>query len=512
MSNELKVAMRHSLKTLLEKGICSHREIARLLGLDRKTVDRYARLWAENGPQVPLGLEAQNGPEVPPGTGGQNGPQVPPGILGSRSRCRSYHDLIERKVSVELTARRIYQDLVFDHGFTGAYDSVKRYVRHLRGGTELPCRRMEVEPGWEAQLDFGRGGILEENGRRRTLWCFRIVLSNSRAAYSECVLRQGTDELLSVLEHAFAYFGGVPKTLVPDNLKAAVLHADWFDPELNPKLVSFCEHYGTVVLPTRPYKPEHKGKVESSIKYVKGALRGRVFKGMTEVNAYLGWWEEHVADTRIHGTTKQQVKQAFAEERGHLMALPRDRFANFQEGRRVVQRDGHVEVAKSYYSVPYEYYRRQVWVRWDANLVRVFNDRFEQIALHARKEPGRFSTCDEHIPERKRSSLEKGDDYLVGKAARLGVGCEAWAKALLKRRGIRGLRVLQGLLSLKRRYEAEAIDSACATALEHGLFRLKDLRTLIGRGQVQAQFEFMEVHPLIRNLDYYGNLINHEEA
>ena len=116
------------------------------------------------------------------------------------------------------------------------------------------------------------------------------------------------------MENAFAHFGGVPKTLVIDNLKAAVAHPDWFDPELTPKVQSFCRHYGTVILPTKPYMPRHKGKVEAGVKYVKNnALKARVFTSLEEQNRFLADWERTVADTRIHGTTKQQVGKVFDE-------------------------------------------------------------------------------------------------------------------------------------------------------------------------------------------------------
>jgi transposase len=125
---------------------------------------------------------------------------------------------------------------------------------------------------------------------------FRIVLSHSRKGYSEAVWRQSTEAFLAALENAFQHFGGVPKTLVIDNLKAAVQRGDWYDPELHPKLQSFAEHYGTVFLPTRPYTPEHKGKVESGVKYVKrNALAGRVFSSLEEQNVFLAEWEQHVA-------------------------------------------------------------------------------------------------------------------------------------------------------------------------------------------------------------------------
>src|SRR5205807_1644755 len=119
-------------------------------------------------------------------------------------------------------------------------------------------------------------------------------------------------------------------------------------------------------MPTRPYTPRHKGKVERGVDYVQeNALKGRRFTSLEEQNRFLREWEQTVADTRIHGTTRQQVGRLFREvERAALGRLPADRFPCFREGRRKVQRDGHVEVDKAYYSVPPEYLGRPVWVRW----------------------------------------------------------------------------------------------------------------------------------------------------
>jgi len=126
------------------------------------------------------------------------------------------------------------------------------------------------------------------NGKRKRSHVFRIVLSCSRKAYSETVFHQTTDNFLRCLENAFWYFGGVPQTIVIDNLKAAVSKADRYDPEIVPKLQSFCAHYGTAILPAKPYMPRHKGKVENSIKYVKSnARKGRQFHSRNEQNDYL---------------------------------------------------------------------------------------------------------------------------------------------------------------------------------------------------------------------------------
>jgi transposase len=415
--------------------------------------------------------------------------------------------VIVAKLEQGLTAQRIWQDLMAEQGLTAKYPSVRRFVAKLRGVRELPARRMEVLPGEEAQVDFGTGAwVVDANGKRRRPWVFRIVLSHSRKAYSEVVWRQTTEAFLAALENAFQHFGGVPKTLVIDNLKAAVQKADWYDPEIHPRLQSFAAHYGTVFLPTKPYTPQHKGKVEGGVKYVKSnALAGRTFGSLDEQNAFLLDWERSVADTRIHGTTKRQVRTQFEEiERETLLPLPVDRFPFFHEARRAVHRDGHVEVDKAYYSVPPEYVTRRVWVRWDARLVRIFNDRWEQLAVHAKAEPGGFRTSQNHIPKEKVSAVERGTDALLRQVAAIGEGVRQWAAAMTQARGVEGVRVLVGLKALAAKHDPAALNDACTAALSHGAWRLRTIRHLLQRRTPQRQFDFLEEHPVIRPLSDYS--------
>ena len=315
------------------------------------------------------------------------------GSAGRRSECEPFRAQIIAGVEGGLSAQRIWQDLTGEQGCSVSYESVKRFVRRLRAARPLPFRRMECAPGEEAQVDFGVGAaVILPDGetlpagaktRRRQTHVFRIVLSHSRKAYSEVVYRQTTDAFIQCLENAFHHFGGVPKTLVIDNLKAAVSQADWFDPNLNPKVQAFAAHYGTVILPTKPYTPRHKGKIERGIGYVKGnALKGRTFASLPAQNLYLQEWEQAVADTRIHGTTRKQVGKVFEEvERAALLPLPLERFPCFQEAQRVVSRDAHVAVDKAFYSVPPEHLGRTVWARWDARMVRIFDQQMRPIAV-----------------------------------------------------------------------------------------------------------------------------------
>ena len=246
MANELKVAKVLSIKALHSQG-WSQRRIARELGVNRSTVARQLK-------------EASQGAQSPPGPDNPKQAKAP---TGSRSLCDPFRVVVLAKIEQGLSAQRIFQDLVTEHGFVGKYHSVQRFVAKLSQSRPLPFRRIEVAPGEEAQVDFGTGApIINADGSRRRTHVLRVVLSHSRKGYSESVYRQTTDNFIECLENAFRHFGGVPKTLVPDNLKAAVLKSDWYDPELNPKLRSFCEHYGTVLLPTKPRTPRHKGKVE----------------------------------------------------------------------------------------------------------------------------------------------------------------------------------------------------------------------------------------------------------
>jgi hypothetical protein len=337
------------------------------------------------------------------------------------------------------------------------------------------------------------------------------VLSHSRKGYSEAVYRQTTDDFLRCLENAFRHFGGVPRRLILDNLKAAVKKADWFDPEINPKVRSFAEHYGTVFLPTRPYTPRHKGKVERGVDYVQeNALRGRSFAALEEQNRFLLDWELTVADTRVHGTTRRHVGKHFAEvERAALLPLPLEPFPSFHEARRTVHRDGHIEVDHAYYSVPPEYLARGVWVRWDARLVRIFNDRLEPLAVHVKQEPGRFRTKQSHIAAEKISGVERGAAWQLARVRRIGPKSACWAEEVVTARGVEAVRVLIGLSSLAGRHPAVAIERACEIASSYGAYHLRTVRALIKRdAPTQEMMSFMSEHPMIRPLSDYGQFVH----
>jgi len=236
MANQLKMAVIHAILTLHGLG-WSQRQIASKLGIDRETVARYVHSPpAEANPAMnPIpGLdsvaEAISGSK--PATNPISGSEATEPTSGGRSsgpesRCEPFRAVIEAKLEQGLTGQRIYQDLMTECGFAASYSSVRRFLQRLDRSRPLPFRRLEVLPGEQAQVDFGTGApIVRADGTRRRPHVFRVVLSFSRRAYSEAVYHQTTENFLRCLENAFWYFGGVPQTIVIDNLKAAVNRAD----------------------------------------------------------------------------------------------------------------------------------------------------------------------------------------------------------------------------------------------------------------------------------------------
>ena len=176
---------------------------------------------------------------------------------------------------------------------------------------------------------------------------------------------------------------------------------------------------------------------------------------------------------------------------------------------RRVSRAGHIEVKRSFHSAAPEYLGCEVWVRWNSQVVRILNHRFEQVAIHCRQEPGKFSTLGEHLADAKISGVERGAAYLLGKVRLLGPFSLRWAEAALSEHGVRGMRIVQGLLALSRNYESAAIEAACDVAWRSRAFRSRIVKNLLKRQTAAAQqtLEFIETHPVIRPLAEYREFI-----
>ncbi len=244
----------------------------------------------------------------------------------STSVCEPFRDAIELSLSRDRNAMAIWQDLVSESGFRGGYQTVKRFVRKLRGNRPLQPRAVIVTaPGEEAQVDYGTGPMVRDpqTGKYRRTRLFVLTLGYSRKAVRLLSFRSSSRIWAELHEKAFRRLGGSTRVVVLDNLREGVLVPDIYDPTLNPLYRDVLAHYGAVALPCRIKDPDRKGKVESAVGHTqKTPLKGKRFESLEEAQAYLDRWETSCADTRIHGTTKRQVAAMFAEEKSSLLPAP----------------------------------------------------------------------------------------------------------------------------------------------------------------------------------------------
>jgi transposase len=516
MPNYLKMPKKSQVLALLELG-WSYRRIETETGVRRETVSRYDRTRQPNAAKTFPGSDASppvDSPGLEPGddsnaakTFAGSNPKPAKPFAGSRPRPRFaaavYRTVITEKLDAGLSLQRIWQDLVEEYGYGASYESVKRFVR-----TIAPRRRavgvFHCAPGAEAQVDFFRGAPTLEarTGEWRRPWVFRMTLGHSRHGYEEAVWDQKLATFLRLHERAFRDLGGVPMVVRHDNLKAAVVRACFYDPDSHDVYLAFATHWGFTPLPTQPRTPQENGKQERSGGYVKdNALKGRRFDSLDAQNAFLRHWNRTIARLRIHGTTRRQVWTHFVEaEQTALQPLATDAFPYFASGERTVHTDGHVEVGAAFYPVPLALLGQKVRVRWDAHLVRVFSDE-TLVAVHARVRDGLYAPRAGEAEASTRQQVFV--DRLVGQCERVGPALKQWADAALAARGVRAIRLIQGVLSLTRKHPRERVLVAIAEAHARQHFRYQTIRQLVERTPARPAPALRSTDPAIRPMTQY---------
>jgi transposase len=432
---------------------------------------------------------------------------VPP---PSASICAVHRDAIELGLSRGRNAMAIWQDLVDTRGFTGGYQSVKRFVRKLVGGTSHEaCAVIETAPGEEAQVDYGTGPMVRDphSGKYRRMRLFVLTLGYSRKSVRLLVFQSSTQTWAELHEKAFRRLGGCTRVVVLDNLGEGVLKPDVYDPTINPVYADMLQHYGVVAMPCRVRDPDRKGKVESGVGHAQMTpLKGMRFESPEEAQTYLDHWETRWADTRIHGTTKRQVAAMFAEERPALLPLPVEPFRYYEFGERTVHLDGCVEVEAAYYGAPPGWIGRQVSVQWDTHQVRLLNPSTGQLLReHLRQARGRHRIQDQDRPKH----TPMGTQQLLSRADQAGEQIGALCRRMHREHGETAVRRILGMLSLAKKYGAASVDEACATALEVGSCEYRFVRRYLER-HPQMPLSLRQVDPLIRELTVYRDLIENK--
>jgi transposase len=425
----------------------------------------------------------------------------------SLSACEPFREAIELGLSRGRNAVAIWHDLVSENGFCSGYQTVKRFVRKLRGTQPLAPRAVIVtEPGQEAQVDYGRGPMVRDpqSAKYRRTRLFVLTLGCSRKAARFLTFRSSSRIWAELHEKAFRRLGGSVHVIILDNLREGVLVPDIYDPALNPLYRDVLAHYGAVALPCRIQDPDRKGKVESGIGHAQRALQGKRFESLEEAQAYLDRWETSCADTRIHGTTKRQVAAMFAEEKPALLPLPLEPFRYYRHGLRVVHLDGCVEVEAAYYSLPPGWIGRPVNVQWDELFVRILDPKTGLLLReHLRQKRGWYRIKEEDHPKHRSLRVSQ----LLWRAERAGSHIGTLCNLIYGQLGEPGIRRILGVFSLAKKFGTAAVEDACATALEVGVHEYRFVRRYLERA---PQLTLRQVDPLIRELVHYRDLIQHK--
>jgi len=459
------------------------RAIARDLGLSRLTVRKYQALAATAGlldPATPLPetavLAATLGPSPQP-------PRTPSTVL-------PYQPIVERMLAdgVEMTA--IFDRLSEDHGYEGSYSSVRRFVHQLRPVVPRVAVRVHAAPGEEAQVDFGSAGrfLDPRTGQPRLAYAFVMTLSFSRHQYAELVFDQRVNTWIACHRRAFESFGGVPRKVVLDNLKAAVLVAALHDPVLAEAYRRLAQHYGFVISPTRPRTPEHKGKVENGVHFLKRSfLAGQEFADLRVANEALGRWVRERAGTREHGTTHQPPLALFeTHERTRLLPLPAEPLELVETKRVKVHPDCHAVIDGSYYSAPYRYVGQHLEAFVFERVVQLFMGT-ELVTTHPRAPvKGGWRTRLEHYPPSKAAYLERTPQYCRALAHTIGPATAEVVERLLAERPLDRLRSVQALLRLVDTVGRSRLEAACERALYYGDGRYRRIKEILNAALDQA--------------------------
>lgn len=454
----------------------SERRIAQDMQISRPTVHKYHELarqqgYLDKGAVVPDDetLQAVLGP----------GPQ-PPKIVSS---LEEYGEVVKtlRKQAVEMVA--IWQRLKDNYGYAGSYSSVRRYVAHLEPKSVEAYVRVHTAAGEEMQVDFGAVGQLFDpsSGRMRTAYAFVATLCYSRHQYAELVFDQRVTTWIGLHRRALEYFGGVPRRIVPDNLKAAVVKALVHDAILGEAYRQMALHYGFLISPTRPYTPRHKGKVENGVHYVqRNFIAGQEFADLHCANQQLKTWIREVAGVRDHGTTHQAPLSLFREfEQTALLGLPVEPFSLCEIRTAKVHPDCHVVVSGSFYSAPYIYVGQKLDVYVRERVVELYQGP-KLIATHVRcQKPGQWQTRLEHYPEHKAAYLQRTPDFCRQIASRLGPATSRVVEALLSDRPLDRLRSVQAILRLEETVGGQRLEAACARAVYYGDLRYRRIKEIL---------------------------------
>lgn len=403
------------------------------------------------------------------------------------STLEPFRAQIERWLAAGTQGTTIHAALCRNHGYTGSYSAVRRFVQALSASRPpATTMRLDFAPGDAVQVDFGAGPIVPHprTGQALKTWIFVMTLCWSRHQYAELVLDQTVATWLGCHRRAFEWFGGVPARIIIDNPKCAITRACYADPTVQRAYAECAEGYGFKISPCPPRDPQKKGIVEAGVKYVKRSfVPTREFRDLHDGNRQLRDWLLGQAGVRCHGTTREQPLQRFADtEKSLLQPLPAVPPELVVWAQVSVHSDAHVQFEKALYSVPFRLLGQRLWLKASPATIQVFQDH-QLIASHPRAlAPGQRSTVRDHLPPEALAWSLADPQYCLAAAERIGPHCRRVIERLFADRVLDNLRAAQGVIGLARKHGNARVEAACQRAIEFDDPRYRTIKTILARG------------------------------
>ena len=467
------------------------RSIARLTGVDRKTVRRYVEAAEACGVIGEGGVE-----QLTDGLIGAVCEVVRPARPGGHGAAWEalvpHEELIAGWVKRDLRLTKI-AELLGRRGVVVPYRTLHRFAveRCGFGRRDVTVRVADGEPGVECQIDFGRMGLIADPvaGRRRVVGALIFTACYSRHCFVWLSYQQRLVDVIEGCDAAWVFFGGVFQVVIPDCMKAIVVEADDVNPRFNQGFVEYAQSRGFVVDPARVRHPRDKARVERTVSYVRGSLfAGEDFVDLADAQRRAERWCATTAGLRIHGTTQRRPAEVFAvEEQPHLLPPPLLPYDVPVYARPKVSRDHHVEVAKALYSVPGHLIGHRVEVRADAQLTKIFW-RGALVKVHPRQPPGGRSTDPADLPPDRAVYASRDLGHLCRQAELVGPAVGVYARRLLDvELPWTRMRQVYRLLGLARRYDDAKLEAACAQTLALDVVDVSVITRLLERGRERAE-------------------------
>lgn len=386
-----------------------------------------------------------------------------------------HHQWIDDQLKVPVTVATIAQRLRDDHQVEVSESTVRRYIATTftedRLEDKVTVPRGAVEPGSEAQIDYGKLGMWLDpsSGRRVAVWVFAMILSCSRAMFVQPVLKMNQSSWNASHVAAFEFFGGVPARLVCDNLKTGVTRPDLYDPQINVAYSELAAFFGTLIDPARARKPKDKPRIERPMPYIRDSFfAGRDFTSLAQMQAEALRWANEVYGAHKHrGLDGQTPASVFeAVERDALIPLPPRPFESVVYTVGTLAPDCHIKSGKAFYSAPWRLMGQKMLVRTAGDVVQIFHNDVA-VATHVLHLTGR-STNFEHYPPHKIAHTLRSVTWCRTQAEQIGPGTVAIVAELSTVNAIHRLRAIQGIIRLRDTYGDDRLDAACARALAIG--------------------------------------------